>query len=110
MPSEQAQAEERLRASEARLRQITDNMLDVVSVVDLAGNHSYISPSVQRVLGYDPARILGASIYDLVHPDDLPRVLEMVQRALETRSGARMELRYKHAAGHFVWLESMGCF
>lgn len=110
MPSEQAQAEERLRASEARLRQITDNMLDVVSVVDLAGNHSYISPSVQRVLGYDPARILGANIYDLVHPDDLPRVLEMVQRALETHSGARMELRYKHAAGHFVWLESMGCF
>ena len=110
MLSEHEQAEEALCASEARLRQITDNMLDVVSVVDMAGVHSYVSPSIQRVLGYDPGSIIGKSIYDMVHPDDFPPVLEIIQRAIETRSGARMELRYRHADGHYVWLEAMGSF
>ena len=110
MPSKREQAEQALRASEARLRQITDNMLDVVSVVDMAGTHSYVSPSIQRVLGYDPESVIGVSVYDLVHPDDLARVLGTIQKAIETRSGARMELRYRHAGGHYVWLESMGSF
>jgi PAS domain S-box-containing protein len=110
MPSESEQIEEALRASEARLRQITDNMLDVVSVVDLAGVHSYVSPSIAKVLGYDPESVIGKSVYDFVHPDDLAQVVEIIQEALATRSGARMELRYRHADGHYVWLESMGSF
>ncbi len=110
MPSEREPTEEALRASEARLRQITNNMLDVVSVVDLTGIHSYVSPSIAKVLGYDPERVIGASVFDWVHPDDLPLVVEKIQNAIETRSGARMELRYRHADGHYVWLESMGSF
>jgi len=108
--TERKRAEEALRASEARLRQIADNMLDVVSVVDMAGIHSYASPCIAKVLGYDPDSMVGKSVYDLVHPDDLQKVLGTIQQAIETRSGARIELRYRHADGHYLWLESMGSF
>ena len=76
----------------------------------MARIHSYASSSIARVLGYDPGSKVGKSVYDLVHPDDLQKVLGTIQQAIETRSGARIELRYRHADGHYLWLESMGSF
>ena len=98
------------QASQARLRLINDNMLDVVSQVDMSGTHLYASPSFLKVLGYDPAKVVGTSIYDYVHPDDLPQILQIIQAAIESRASARIEFRFHHAAGHYVWLEAMGSF
>ena len=103
-------AERALLASEARLRQITDNMLDVVSQVDLVGTHLYASPSFKKVLGYDPQAMVGTPIYDYVHPDDMAHVLTTIQTAIETRTGAFIEFRFRHSAGHYVWLETTGNF
>lgn len=108
--TEHKQTIQALHESAARLRQITDNMLDVITQVDLTGRHAYVSPSIEKVLGYTVADFMRHKIDDLVHPDDLPQVLAAIQSALANHTSARMELRYQHADGRFVWLESMGSF
>ena len=108
--TEQKQTIKALAVSESRLRQITDSMLDVITQVDLAGNHLYVSPSIKKVLGYDVDEIMRRNIYDMVHPDDLAQVLTTIQASIENHTGARMELRYKHADDRYLWLESMGSF
>jgi PAS domain S-box-containing protein len=102
------QAEEALRESEQRFRRITENMLDMVAQTDLQGICEYASPSFKTVLGYDPKYVLGRSLFELVHPNDLDNALEIVLKALATSSTATFDYRYKHADGHYVWLESVG--
>ncbi|MGB2770916.1 MAG: PAS domain S-box protein [Anaerolineae bacterium] len=100
--------EDLLRQREARLRQITDNMLDMVSQINLDGVLEYVSPSHYPVLGYRPEALLGRSAYELIHPDDVKLALSASQTGLQTGIPSHIEYRYRHAEGHYVWLESVG--
>jgi PAS domain S-box-containing protein len=96
-----ALTEQALRASEERLRQITDNMLDMILHTDAQGIIEYASPSCWSVLGQPPETMIGQSIYDRVYPEDVA----LVQDAVQTVD--RVEYRYQHADGHFLWLEAI---
>jgi PAS domain S-box-containing protein len=106
--TERKRAGDVLRESEERFRRITENMLDMVAQTDLQGICVYASSSWKTVLGYDPKSLLGRSLFELVHPNDLDSTLEIVLKALATHSTATFDYRYKHADGHYVWLQSVG--
>jgi PAS domain-containing protein len=42
-------------------------------VTDPGGTIRYLSPSVERVLGYTPEEVVGTSTAEYVHPDDVER-------------------------------------
>ncbi|MEM4704181.1 MAG: CHASE4 domain-containing protein, partial [Candidatus Bathyarchaeia archaeon] len=101
-------AEQSLRESETRLRQITENMFDMVSMIDTTGICIYASPSITKTLGYKPADLLGKPLISFVHLDDLNRLNEAFRKALENKSLPKIECRYKHLDGHYLWLEVVG--
>ncbi len=102
------QTQAALRASEERLRQITENTLDLICEIDQHGRFLYASPSFLTVLGYDPATLIGQSVVDYTHPADQARAEMAIQEMLKRRSiGERMELRVRHADGHYFWVESI---
>lgn len=43
----------------------------------------YVSPNIQRVLGYSPAEVNLVKIYNLIHPDDFEQVLDLTRRMIE---------------------------
>lgn len=102
------QMDRRLRDSEERLRLVTDNMLDMVSQIDLEGCYLYLSPSHERVLGFSSQEAVGQDIFAGIHPDDRQRAMEVFETALRQRRPYRQEYRRKHAKGHYVWLEAIG--
>lgn len=102
------QLKEELLANQAHLRQITDNMLDMIRLTDLHGTFKYLSPSHKVVLGYEPEVLLGKSGFELIHPQDTERVRRYISEIIETVSSKRMEFRYRHAGGHYIWVESIG--
>lgn len=55
------------------------NAFDVVKVVDLQANTIFVSPSVERVLGYTPRELIGTNPLDFVHPEDLDRAVEAIE-------------------------------
>jgi PAS domain S-box-containing protein len=66
----QVKAQESLRESEERLRQITETVSDFVWEVDAAGLYAFTSPSVEKILGYTPDELVGKKhFYDLFAPD-----------------------------------------
>lgn len=107
---EKERAERLLRESEALLRQITDNMLDMISLSDDKGIFKYVSPSHKRILGYETRELLGKSFFEFMHPDDLDAVMEAIQRAKRNHYWGKMIFRFRHADGHYLRLECVGNF
>lgn len=44
--------------NDERHRLMIDNAWDIIATVDLAGNFTYISPSVEKITGYRPAEVI----------------------------------------------------
>ena len=112
------EAEERAkrRAAEAELfrrekyfRTLTENSLDILSVLDRNGVIIYKSTSVKRVLGYTPEELVGLSVFTHVHPDDLARVQqEFAAGMAQPDSTITLQFRYRHKNGEWRHLESIG--
>jgi PAS domain S-box-containing protein len=100
--------EKLLKEAENRLHQITENIQDILFLTDTNFTVTYVSASCRKILGYEPGQITGKSLERLIHPDDLANVVKTVQKAMENRTGDRMEARLQHADGHYLTLEGVG--
>ncbi len=101
------QKEAAIEQSETRLRQITDNMLDMISQTDVNGVFEYASPSHRHVLGYSPEDLLSRTLFDFIHPKDLPTVQSAFQDTVELSTASRFEYRCRNANDSYLWLESV---
>ncbi len=103
------QVERTLAESERHYRALVDNASDIITVLTVDGMIQYMSPSVQRLLGYGMGELLGRRAFELVHPDDAAIVSGAMQRAL-AGSGGRIpvEFRFRHGDGSWRVLESIG--
>ncbi len=111
---ERDEAEEALRKSEERCRFLAENMADVVWTVDLDFKTTYVSPSIEKVLGFTPDERKRQTLEEMVTPESVQRVvamlLEELQRDEEEDSDPErdvtVELEFYHAEGHTVWMEN----
>ena len=101
-------AEKLLKATENRLRQITDNMQDLLLILDENLVIKFASASYKSVVGFEPDEVIGKRAFDFVHPDDLPKVIEVTGKAFKENSVGRFETRVKHADGSYIFLEGIG--
>jgi diguanylate cyclase (GGDEF)-like protein/PAS domain S-box-containing protein len=106
--SERVAAEERLRASEHRYRLLAENMADAVSCLDLTLRRVYASPSYSRMLGHDPASLLGERPQDLAHPEDRPRLHDMLTRLQQGEQPDPIQFRARRGDGTYLWVEGGG--
>jgi len=59
------------RQRERRFRALVENSNEVISIVDTdTARFSYQSPSVERVLGYEPQETVGNVVWEYIHPAD----------------------------------------
>ncbi len=94
-----------LRKSEARFRALVQNSSDAILLVDRDAVVSYQSPSADRMFGYTDGELVGHSVEDLCHPDDLVRaqsgLIDVLSSPGLTR---RLELRLRRRGGG--WLDA----
>ncbi|WP_162007865.1 hybrid sensor histidine kinase/response regulator [Heliorestis convoluta] len=93
---------------EELLHTITDNMLDMLFVTDNHFMIQFATPSFEKGLGVKTADIEGTSIFERVHPEDLPYVQRKVKEALKGEGQGTAIFRYRHGAGHYIWNEARG--
>lgn len=102
------QVEKKLQLTEVSLKRITDNMLDVIYQTDKDGKIQYVSPSIKDALGYDAKDMLGKIIFKLLHPEDKKEVILYSYTSMKNRSAGKLDFRFQHVNGHYVWFESTG--
>ena len=93
-----------------RFQAYIENASDVITVVDESGEIRFDSPSIERVLGYEPGSRVGTSAFDYIHPDDVDAVAETFEATVggEADSTSRLEYRVRAADGDWVWVETAG--
>ncbi len=78
---------DRLRRSvdtaEEHFRALAESINDVVVICGLDGIVRYVSADAQRSYQYAAKDLLGRPVYEVVHPEDLPRVLDAVAALLD---------------------------
>jgi PAS domain S-box-containing protein len=99
-------AEEEVRRSEERFRSLVQHGSDIITVVDAEGAIRYVSPAVERVLGYEPEEMVGESALDFVHPDDREEAMSLLA-GVSSEPGVQplVEFRVPHKDGSWRYLE-----
>ncbi|HOG16660.1 MAG TPA: PAS domain S-box protein [Syntrophales bacterium] len=102
-----------LRENEARLRLITDTMGDIVWTQDLNLRTTYVSPSIEKVLGYTSEERIRQTLEDQLTADSLERVKTLLSEELRREEeGAdpdrslTVEIEYRRKDGGTLWMEN----
>lgn len=90
-----------------RFNHLIRDGLDMIAVLDDAGNYLYVSNTSLAVLGFTPDYFIGRNALEFIHPDDV----EYAQHALMNingKSGVVLRpFRFKHSNGTWRWIESI---
>ena len=115
--TERRLAEEQTRIVEERFRMLVERTPAITyqevtdDATDPGSTLIYLSPQIEEILGYPPERWSSDRGFwtTVMHPDDLPAVLEEGGRTVETGEPYRQDYRMIAADGRVVWFhdESM---
>ena len=97
------------RRSEARFRSLIQNASDIIAILEESGVVRYVSPAVEKTLGYRPEELVDQNLFDYLHGTDAKRMQNAFFDGFEvTGFGPRIEFRMRHADGTWRYLEASG--
>jgi PAS domain S-box-containing protein len=103
-------AEESLRKSEERFQQVAENAHELIWEVDAQGLYTYVSPIVEKILGYKAEQVVGEKhFYDLFHPENREELKGAAFKVFAEKQPFREFInRNVHKDGKTVWLSTSG--
>lgn len=85
------------------LRALFSNSRDALVTVDAAGVITYATPAVASLLGFDTVALVGESVFDFMHPDDVEAAVDLFVRRLEFEgSDQGTEARLRNSSGQWT--------
>jgi PAS domain S-box-containing protein len=107
--TDRKRAEEAAQRRERRFRALIEQSQDLVSINDRDGTYLYVNPAHEAVCGFKPDELVGRNAFDLLHPDDVQRLVPVLAEALQTSvREATVEYRLRHKDGSWHAFEGMG--
>lgn len=106
---ENARLYEKQEQSEAYFRELIENSAEGVAIIDKDGIVRYIAPAEEKLTGYSPGEIVGASAFQYIHPEDVASVLQIFGEGVSTPGAVRTtEYRLKRKDGEWRYFEITG--
>ncbi|WP_280526053.1 PAS domain-containing protein [Methylobacterium soli] len=76
---------------------------DLMVVIDATGAFQALSLAATRILGWQPDEMIGRTVFEFIHPDDVALTVAALNEAIGAEL-ARVENRYRHRDGSYRWL------
>lgn len=101
---ERRRAEASLRLNEEKYRRFIEDAPVGMLTINIRGEFTYANKKLAAMTGYSPGDWLKKSFRTLVYPEDLPVVLERIQKRISgQRAADPYEIRLFHASGKIIW-------
>jgi len=112
--TDRKKAEEALQNSEAKYRFLTERMNDIVWTLNMNLQTTYVSPSVEKILGFTPEERMSQNVIDQITPSSLARIQKQLLDELQHEKkgytdpnrSVKIEVEYYHKDGSVVWMEN----
>ena len=102
---ERKRIERKLRESEEFFRLISENVTDMIAVVDADGRRIYNSPSYCKLLG-EPSNLSPVDSFEDILPEDRDNIRNVFRDVVSTGRGCRAEYRVRRNDGELRHIES----
>ena len=104
--TKQKKAQEELRQSEQKYRDLVENINDVIFALDATGTVTYISSAIEKASGYSPADLIGKNMLEFIHPDDGAVMVERFRKLTMLGVIRPYEYRLIDKSGEIHWIRS----
>ena len=104
--AERVRMQRALLESESQFRLLAENASDMISRHSIDGVFLYISPACETILGYKPEELVGSQGFDLIHPNDLPAIIKLINRYRGGQRTVTISYRARHKNSQYIWLET----
>ncbi len=102
-------AEEKLKRSEALFRGLIENTQEIFTIINDRGEMTYLSPSIEKIMGFKAEELTHRNAFDFIHPDDAWILADAIKEVLEKPGKiVTREIRMRHKDGSFRYIESTG--
>ncbi len=97
-----------LEKRETHFRTLIENAVDGIAILNKDATFRYLSPSVERILGYHAEELAGSNAFDNIHPDDQGRIMAAFAEGISKPDVVmRVEYRFRHRNGRWLYLEAV---
>ena len=103
--AERQQAEKALRETTEELDRFFSVALDLLCIADTDGYFRRLNPQWEAVLGYSLAELEGRRFLELVHPEDRPNTLAVLNDLHSQQTVLNFVNRYRCKDGSYRWIE-----
>jgi PAS domain S-box-containing protein len=85
---------------------MTENISDVIAIVDSKGVYKYISPNSKYIFGWDPLEKINLSMSDFIYNEDQDNIELFISELLsDYNTPNKTEFRYKCKNNNYRWVE-----
>ena len=107
--TDQKQAEEALRESEALLQSLIDYMHDAMIILNWDGSILFANRAAALIIEFErPEEFVGHNMLEYLHPDSLQKAAEDLEAVKADKMGFRSEYQLFSVTGRRIWVESIG--
>ncbi|MBW7951380.1 MAG: PAS domain-containing sensor histidine kinase, partial [Chitinophagaceae bacterium] len=99
--------EQNLIESERKFRFISENITDLITIIDIDGRFMYVSPSSEKVIGYTTEDLVGKNSIFLIHKEDItPYIEEALEKSVFDKKEVILRYRILSKQGNYYWVET----
>ncbi len=85
---------------------LIEHSAEAIALLGADGRFLYASPAVSRINGFPSEEFMGQNAFNIIHPDDLPVVLQHFQHlCAEPGAISTLQCRVQHRDGTWRWIE-----
>ncbi|MDD3078984.1 MAG: PAS domain S-box protein [Paludibacter sp.] len=108
--TERKRYEEELKNSNNRYEQLAIQSGTIAWELDVNGMYTYITPVVEKVLGYSPGELVGIKyFYDMLTSESRSNTRKLLHKMMKQQQPiVNMEMQVYHKNGHTIWLLTNG--
>lgn len=104
--TEKIQAEMALSKSESRFKKLIQEGSDLIAIFDIEGKLQYVSPNVEKVMGFSTEEIIAHNAFGFVHPEDQGWLQTVLAQFKNQRRIEIPPFRIICKNGEIKWLET----